>query len=62
MGKNKQLRKRIRGQQRVIATHEEKIEAELRRPTPDLGYVRKWHREIDTARKNMRKLSQQLEK
>jgi len=62
MGKNKQLRKRIAGQLRVIAIHEKKIEGELRRPTPDSGYLRKWHREIDTTRKNMRKLSEQLEK
>jgi hypothetical protein len=62
MGRNKQLRKRIAGQLRVIATHQEKIEAELRRPTPDSGYIRKWHREIDIARKNVRKLSEQLEK
>ena len=62
MGRNKQLRKRIRGQLRVIAVHEKKIEAELSRPAPDPGYLRKWHREIDTARKIMRKLSEQLEK
>jgi hypothetical protein len=62
MGKNKQLRKRIAGQLRVIATHDKKIEAELRRPTPDSSYIRKWHREIDIARRNVRKLSEQLEK
>jgi hypothetical protein len=62
MGKNKQLRKRIAGQLRVIAGHEEKIEAELRRPTPDLGYITKWRHEIDIARKNVRKLSEHLEK
>ena len=62
MGRNKQLRKRIAGQLRVVAEHQEKIEAELRRPAPDSGYIRKWHREIDVARKNVRKLSEQLEK
>jgi hypothetical protein len=62
MGRNKQLRKRIAGQLRVIATHQEKIEAELRRPTPDSDYITKWGREIDIARKNVRKLSEQLEK
>jgi predicted nucleic acid-binding Zn-ribbon protein len=46
---------------RVIATHGKKIEAELRRPTPDSGYIRKWHREIDFARKSVRKLSEQVE-
>jgi len=62
MGKNKQLRKRIAGQLRVIARHEDKIEAELRRLTPDLGYITKWRHEIDIARENVRKLSEQLEK
>ncbi|MGA2629288.1 MAG: hypothetical protein ABSG54_03660 [Terriglobia bacterium] len=41
--------------------HEKKIESELRKQAPDLGYVRKWKREIDTARNNMRKLEEQLE-
>jgi len=62
MGKNKQLRKRIAGQLRVIATHEKKIESELRKLAPDMGYIRKWKREIDTARNNMRKLEGQLGK
>ena len=62
MGKNKQLRKRIAGQLRAIAAHQEKIEAELSQATPDSGYITKWQREIDIARKNVRKLSEQLEK
>jgi uncharacterized coiled-coil protein SlyX len=62
MGRNKQLRKRIAGQLRVIAAHQEKIEAELSQATPDSGYITKWQREIDIARKNVRKLSEQLEK
>jgi len=62
MGKNRQLRKRIAGQMRVIVQHEKKIEAELRKPAPDLGYIRKWKREIDTAGNNVRKLEEELEK
>jgi len=62
MGRNKQLRKRIAGQLRVIARHREKIESELHRPAPDLGYITKWRHEIDIARNNVRKLSEQLEK
>ena len=62
MGRNKQLRKRIAGQLRVMAAHQEKIEAELSQATPDSGYIRKWRREIDIAQKNVRKLSEQLEK
>jgi hypothetical protein len=62
MGRNKQLRKRIAGQLRVIAAHRQKIEAELRKPTPDSGYIRKWEREIDIAREAVRKLEELLEK
>ncbi len=62
MGKNKQFRKRIAGQLRVITAHQVKIEAELLKPTPESGCIRKWEREIDIARKTMRKLEEQLEK
>ena len=62
MGTNKQLRKRIAGQRRVIAVHQEKIETELRKPAPDSGTLRKWEREIDIARKNVRKLEERLGK
>ncbi len=50
VGKNQQLRKRIGGQFRVIAAHQDEIAAELRQPSPDAGYIRKWKHEIDTAR------------
>lgn len=50
------------GHLRVISTQEKKIEFELRKHAPDLGYVRKWKREIDAARNNVRKLEEQLEK
>lgn len=61
MGRNKQLRKRIAGQLRVIAAHQEKIKAELRKPTLDRDYIRKWEREIDIAREKVAKLSEQRE-
>jgi hypothetical protein len=62
MGRNKQLRKRIAGQLRVIARHRAKIESELRRPAPDFGYIAKWRHEIGLAQNNVRKLTEQLEK
>jgi hypothetical protein len=60
MGRNKQLRKRIAGQLRVIAPHQEKIEQELLKPAPDMGFIRKWEREIDIARRKVRKLEERL--
>ncbi len=62
MGKNKQTRKQIAGQLRTIALHENKIAQELQKPSPDLGLLRKWEREIDSARKKMRKLESRLGK
>ncbi len=62
MGRSKQLRKRMAGQLRVISAHEKKIETEVRKPSPDMGYIRKWRREIDIARSTVRRLEQQLEK
>jgi hypothetical protein len=60
VGKNKQVRKRIAGQQRVIRQHEDKIAEELRRSTPDIRLIRKWERDIDKAQKLMRELEQKL--
>jgi len=62
MGKNRHLRKVIMGQLRTIQRHQEKIEAELRKSSPDAGYLRKWQKEIDTARARMAKLEERLEK
>jgi len=60
MGRNKQIRKQIAGQMRTIIKHQEKIQAELRKPVPDLGYIRKWESEIDIARAKVRKLEERL--
>jgi len=62
MGRNKQTRKGIVGQLRTIQRHQEKIEAELRKPLPDAGRLRTWQKEIDIARARVRKLEKRLEK
>lgn len=62
VSRNKQLRKRIAGQLGTIIQHETKIEHELGKPAPDVGLIRKWEKDIDIARKRMRKLEQRLEK
>lgn len=60
MGKNKQTRKRIAGQQHVIREHEEKIARELQKSSPNLSLIRKWERDIDKAQKLMRELEEKL--
>ncbi len=62
MGKNKQLRKRIRGLLSHIAAHQAKIRRELDKATPNSEAIRGWEREIDIARKTVRKLEERLEK
>lgn len=62
MGKNKQIRKRITGLYRVIEAHQPKIQDELRKNVSDAGFIRKREREIDFARKAVRKLEKRLEK
>ena len=61
MGKNKQLRKRITGQLRTIAEHQAKIKRELTKPNPNFPRIRKWEKDIDIARRAVRKLEQRLE-
>ncbi len=62
MGKNKQLRKRIRGLLGHLAVHQQKIRRELEKATPNAEAIRGWEREIDIARKSVRKLEERLEK
>jgi len=60
MGRNKHIRKRIAGQQRVIREHEDKIAEELRQSTPDIRLIRKWERDVDKAQRLMRDLEEKL--
>lgn len=60
MGKNKQLRKRIRGQFRVVEDHQAKIASEIKKPLPDARLIRKWERDIDKAQRLMRELEEKL--
>lgn len=62
MGKNKHTRKVIAGYHRTIIRHEEKIAAEAQRSSPDSGLLEKWEKEIDAARKQVRKLEKRLER
>ncbi len=50
MSKNKHIRKLITGQLRNIARHQDKIQKELREPTPNMDSIRNWEREIGISR------------
>ena len=60
MGRTKQTRKQIKGQMKTIAKHLRKIQEEVPRPTPDVGYIRKLEKEIDVAREKIRRLEKRL--
>ena len=62
MGKNKHTRILIAGQLRTVTRHQAKIEAELRKPNPNLESIKGWEKEIDIARSKVRKLEQRLER
>jgi len=61
MGRNRHLRKLIAGQLRTIGRHQQKIETELQKDPPNLTRIRKWEKDIDIARKTMRRLEERLE-
>jgi hypothetical protein len=62
MGRNKHLRKLIAGQLATIAKHEHKIKGELGKEFPNLPRIRKWEKDIDIARRTMRRLEEKLER
>ncbi|PZA06994.1 MULTISPECIES: hypothetical protein [unclassified Meiothermus] len=54
-GENKKLRKQIESLEAVIAEHEAKIAREQAKPQPDVTLIRKWQKDIERARLNIRK-------
>jgi ubiquinone biosynthesis protein UbiJ len=62
MGRNKHIRTLIAGQLRTITRHQRKIAEEIAKPSPNVGYIRSWEREIDNAREKVRKLEERLGK
>ena len=62
MGENKKYRKQILGHEKQIAIHEKKIEAELRKPVPNMEWVNHWKSEINTFINNIEDLLRKLKK
>ena len=62
MGRNKDLRKKIAGRQRVIERHEEKIRIEPSKPHPDESLIAHWRSEIEAVREKITELTRCLER
>jgi len=62
MGRNKDLRARIAGQQRVIEKHENKIRQERLKPLADEGLISGWQREIEAAKTRIQHLTRRLKR
>ncbi len=62
MGRNRQMRRKIAGRERVIDRHQEKIRAESAKAHPDDLLIDGWKREIEIHRKAIEKLVRRLKR
>jgi hypothetical protein len=60
MGRNRELRKKIAAQEKVVEVHEERIRQERMKAQPDEGVIRTWQREVAAARKQIDSLTRRL--
>ncbi len=62
MGRNRELRKKIAAQQKVVEAHQEKIRQELMTPIPNESYVLGWRREISAATEKINRMIRRLKR
>jgi len=62
MGRNKDLNNRIAGYEKIVARHEDKIQAELAKETPNEFRTQGWKREIRVWRGMIARLSRRLKR
>jgi hypothetical protein len=62
MGRNRELRKKIAAQQKVVEAHQEKIRQELMKPIPNESYVLGWKREISAASEKINRMIRRLKR
>ncbi len=62
MGRNKELRRKIAAQEKVIEDHVEKIRLEGMKARPNETYTAGWQIEIETARKKVLQLTRRLKR
>jgi len=60
MGRNKQIRARIKGLERQVRAHQAKIRRELNKKHPDLGLIRHWQKEIEAWQRQLERLKSKL--
>jgi hypothetical protein len=60
MSRNKKIRKRIAGWERELREHQEKIEMERARPTPNTDRITHWESEVQSFKKRINRLLRRL--
>jgi hypothetical protein len=58
----KRFLKQIRGLERVIAEHQNKIETEKMKAVPDLGMIKYWEKEIEGYKAGIIKANKRLKR
>ncbi len=62
MGRNRELRRKIAAQEKVVEIHEDRIRQERAKSNPDEGVIRTWQREVAAARKKIDLLGRRLKR
>ncbi len=62
MGRNRDLRKKIAGEERTRLNHERRLQLELAKADPDSELIGFWRREINAAKKRIARLTRRLER
>jgi hypothetical protein len=60
MGRNKQIRKKIEGHQRMVLEHHGKIQKELSAPNPREALIAYWERRIRQVEQEILRLEEKL--
>jgi ubiquinone biosynthesis protein UbiJ len=62
MGEKKRLRKKLAGQQRALAEHLAKIEAEKAKPNPNWKLIETWEKTVANIKRQIAKLERRLKR
>jgi hypothetical protein len=62
MGRNRDLRRKIAGRERVVEEHEKKVRRELTKLEPDELLIAHWQREIENWKRKILHLTRRLKR